>query len=405
MKKISKTSNLLSLIYSMLSTISVYLLSFILADKSKVLFGEFSSFIFLLNIFVSSAGVGIDIQTIRLFIKDKTAQINTYFFIGCILNLWLALLYIIISISLNNLLYIIAFPVVISQFFITYIAGRLQSEKKYLEMSFTFNSINILRLLFMIVILYFEKYPDLKLIIISFTVIHSAFTFYIIYKNRVFFKLTSFNSYIRLTNKNKVYSLGILAIAPFLHMLIYQSDIVILSIYFEPTIIASYSIVVTILTAIYYFPSLIANRYLLSYLLDIGYKRKKNKAKLFHYYNLSCFVLVIFLYFLSKTIFSILFSGKYIESYEIFQLLLIACLFRLLSIPIATSLNTDVLAPKKISIMAFIAIINIIFNFIFVPRYGINFLILSTILTEILLFTSYLTLLKKHEKLHFRSSL
>lgn len=392
----------------MLSTISVYLLSFILADKSKVLFGEFSSFIFLLNIFVSSAGVGIDIQIIRLFIKDKTSEMNVFLSIGVVLNLLLTSLYIIISISLNNLYYVIAFPIIISQFFITYIAGRLQSEKKYLEMSFAFNSINILRLLSIVIILYFDQHPSLDEIIISFSAIHFVFAIYMLYKHRAFLKLSKPNSHPNLLNninKKNIYSLTILAIAPFLHMLIYQSDIVILSIYFEPTVIASYSIVITILTAIYYFPSLIANRYLLSYLLTIGYKKNNQTDKLFYYYNLLCVILIIALFFLSNYIFTFLFSGNYIDSLEIFQFLLIACLFRLLSIPIATSLNADNLAPKKISIMAFVAITNIVFNIIFVPHYGINFLIISTILTEIILFTSYFILFKKHEKLHFDSSL
>ncbi|MBC5788679.1 hypothetical protein [Providencia sp. JUb39] len=393
-----KINNLLSLAYSVLGTISVYSLSFILANQSKYLFGEFSSFIFLLNIFISSAGVGIDIQTARLFVKGEMSKIGVFLFAGTIFNAFLTILYIIISIALNKLSYIYAFPIVVFQFFIIYIVGRLQVEKRFLEMSLIFNSVNIFRLVFLSIALYYYRTVTLNEIIISFLIIHLFFMLFIFFKYKnyfVFGKTRSIKNFLLMVDKNAFTSLSVVAIAPFLHMLIYQSDIIILSANFDPTTIASYSIVITILTAIYYFPSLIANRYILSRLLAIGYNEKKKENKSIYIYNSLCVLLIIFLFSISDFIFKTLFSGKYNDSIYIFQLLLIACIFRLFSIPIATTLNTEKLAPKKIVIMACVAFLNITFNIIYVPRYGIDFLIISTISTEILLFSSYLYLFNR----------
>ncbi|WP_219627145.1 hypothetical protein, partial [Vibrio parahaemolyticus] len=87
---------------SLIGTVSVYLCSFILASESKELFGQYSEFIFLMNIFVASASLSIDIQMVRSQINGEKNFEPYYFQIGLLINLFLSTVYV-FSLSILSL--------------------------------------------------------------------------------------------------------------------------------------------------------------------------------------------------------------------------------------------------------------------------------------------------------------
>ncbi len=382
--------NIISINISILGTLSAYALSWYLAYQSKYLFGEYSNFIFLLNIFLSSAGVGIDIQVIRNKLAFSTFKTKYYLTVGLMLNIILCVLYSLFVIFIGNYHYLFGVLIILIHYLIIYITGMLQSNKKFLSMSIFFNSYNILRFFSILLLVYFTEINiTINLIIYVFLYIHIIILAFIYLKYREYIHF-GFNSRIMFSY---LVALFPLSLAPILHMIIFQSSIIILGCYYPPDVIAKYSIVLTIMMAIYYLPSLIANRYLLSYFISMN-DDKRNYFKIMLPYSLIMLILIIILFFCSNFIFNNFLPANYNSSIYIFKILLFACFFRLLSIPIGTILNTEKTTPLKIKIMAIVALLNVISNATLIPIYGSDIIVTTTILTEILLFLSYSMIFK-----------
>ncbi|EJG1838737.1 polysaccharide biosynthesis C-terminal domain-containing protein [Vibrio parahaemolyticus] len=184
----------------------------------------------------------------------------------------------------------------------------------------------------------------------------------------------------------------LLAIAPVLHMVIYQSDIVILSQSQSVTIVAEYGLALTIVTAIYYFPSLVSNKYMLPYLLKIG-EGDKVERKPVLYYAFFSIVFIFLVFSLTDQIYEWFFV-KYSNSTFILKILLIGVFFRLLSIPLGSALNAERKVKKKIIVMAFVAFFNLLANYIFIPQFGVKAAIYTTVISEIMLFSLYFLIIK-----------
>lgn len=380
---------------SLLGTISVYLCSFLLASESKELFGEYSEFIFLMNIFVTSASLSIDIQMVRSQLKGDKDFEPYYFQIGLVINSILSLVYILVlsAIALDD--YFFSFFIIVSQFVIVFISSIFQIKKLYVYMSIILNLANVLRLIFISFIVFFLDIQDVNYIVNGYIIIHvmvlllSVICFYFVFDD-VKFNLCRFS--INDWSSKRFKGLILLAIAPILHMMIYQSDIVLLSHSQPSVVVAEYGLALTIITGIYYFPSLIFNKYILPYSLEIGNGGRVGYKPILSYFIFSAiFTLIVFI--LSDFMYLLLFT-EYINSVFVLKLLLVGVFFRLLSIPLGSALNAESKIKKKIYTMAFVATFNFILNYIYIPKFGIDAAIYTTILSEIILFSFYLIIIK-----------
>lgn len=379
---------------SLIGTVSVYLCSFILASESKELFGQYSEFIFLMNIFVASASLSIDIQMVRSQINGEKNFEPYYFQIGLLVNFFLSTVYV-LSLSILSLGdYLFSFLIIIFQFVIVFVSGLFQMRKFYIWMSVTLNITNIVRLVFISLVVFYSEFESVSQIVNGYILIH-LFT--------LIFSLLCFCTFFQSENKiyrfvrsdwtaSKFKGLVLLAIAPVLHMIIYQSDIVVLSQSQPVTIVAEYGLALTIVTAIYYFPSLVSNKYMLPYLLKIG-EGDKVERKPVLYYAFFSIVFVFLVFSLTDTVYEWFFA-KYSNSTFILKLLLIGVFFRLLSIPLGSALNAKRKVKKKIIVMAFIAFFNLVANYIFIPQFGVKAAIYTTVISEIMLFSLYSIIIK-----------
>ncbi|MBS9905803.1 polysaccharide biosynthesis C-terminal domain-containing protein [Vibrio alginolyticus] len=379
---------------SLIGTVSVYLCSFILASESKELFGQYSEFIFLMNIFVASASLSIDIQMVRSQISGEKNFEPYYFQIGLLVNFFLSTVYV-LSLSILSLGdYLFSFLIIIFQFVIVFVSGLFQMRKFYIWMSVTLNITNIVRLVFISLMVFYSEFESVSQIVNGYILIH-LFT--------LIFSLLCFCTFFQSENKiyrfvrsdwtaSKFKGLVLLAIAPVLHMIIYQSDIVVLSQSQPVTIVAEYGLALTIVTAIYYFPSLVSNKYMLPYLLKIG-EGDKVERKPVLYYAFFSIVFAFLVFSLTDTVYEWFFA-KYSNSTFILKLLLIGVFFRLLSIPLGSALNAERKVKKKIIVMAFIAFFNLLANYIFIPQFGVKAAIYTTVISELMLFSLYSIIIK-----------
>ncbi|WP_274017905.1 polysaccharide biosynthesis C-terminal domain-containing protein [Vibrio parahaemolyticus] len=379
---------------SLIGTVSVYLCSFILASESKELFGQYSEFIFLMNIFVASASLSIDIQMVRSQINGEKNFEPYYFQIGLLINLFLSTVYV-FSLSILSLgEYLFSFLIIIFQFVIVFVSGLFQMRKFYIWMSITLNVTNIIRLIFVSLVVFNSEFKNVSqivngyILIHLFTLIFSLFCFYFFFHSEN--KIYQFSRENWTVSKFK--GLILLAIAPVLHMVIYQSDIVILSQSQSVTIVAEYGLALTIVTAIYYFPSLVSNKYMLPYLLKIG-EGDKVERKPVLYYAFFSIVFIFLVFSLTDQIYEWFFV-KYSNSTFILKILLIGVFFRLLSIPLGSALNAERKVKKKIIVMAFVAFFNLLANYIFIPQFGVKAAIYTTVISEIMLFSLYFLIIK-----------
>ena len=379
---------------SLIGTVSVYLCSFILASESKELFGQYSEFIFLMNIFVASASLSIDIQMVRSQINGEKNFEPYYFQIGLLINLFLSTVYV-FSLSILSLgEYLFSFLIIIFQFVIVFVSGLFQMRKFYIWMSITLNVTNIIRLIFVSLVVFNSEFKSVSQIVNGYILIHlftlilSLFCFYFFFHSEN--KIYQFSRENWTVSKFK--GLILLAIAPVLHMVIYQSDIVILSQSQSVTIVAEYGLALTIVTAIYYFPSLVSNKYMLPYLLKIG-EGDKVERKPVLYYAFFSIVFIFLIFSLTDQIYEWFFV-KYSNSTFILKILLIGVFFRLLSIPLGSALNAERKVKKKIIVMAFVAFFNLLANYIFIPQFGVKAAIYTTVISEIMLFSLYFLIIK-----------
>jgi O-antigen/teichoic acid export membrane protein len=145
-----------------------------------------------------------------------------------------------------------------------------------------------------------------------------------------------------------------------------------------------------ILNAIYIFPTIIYQKVLAHNILSLIYQQKNailskiiiNVRSLF--IGLSSVIMIV-LYLLSEPIILILFGESYRESILIFQFLLLALPFRLLSISVGTFMSSDFFIKKRMYSEIFITIINILMNIILISHIGLYGAVIVVLITEFLL--------------------
>ncbi|CDT76183.1 membrane hypothetical protein [Vibrio coralliirubri] len=378
---------------SVIGTLSIYLTSFILAKESKDLFGEFSSFIFLINIFMASAGMSVDLQIIRNEVrKVESDNSKEYIKLGLLFNIVLSILYALIVFFQSGSSFVLSSLLILMQFWVIYVSGVLQAKNKFLEMSVVINLANVIRLVSVYILLKLQIIPSVNSIVLLYVIIHVLFVISLVAKyKKYFYGFSDFFEKIKL-ERRQVFNIATISMAPLLNMIIYQFSVVVLSINHSSSELAEYTLALTIITGIYYFPSLLVNRYALAKLLSID-KDNYDRSFVFRYAVLVV-IFLLFAYNLVPFFINFMFEG-YLLSIEYIKLMLFACFFRLFSIPLGACLNVEEKSNAKIMIMALIALINVSFNIILIPDYGFVSAIYISIITEILLLMSYILLFRK----------
>lgn len=278
---------------------------------------------------------------------------------------------------------------VVSQFFINITIALKQVEGSFNKVSviLTFQSFIRLALLLPFVILsnisvnivYFV-YVFSSLIVIVFTYIQIKKTIKVSVEEdcyKISLKQLFLNSY--------PFGIGV-----FLHLIYFQSAILILGKLDSAASAGLYGVAFTILTLAYLVPGVVFQRY---FLPEIHRLTEKGKHKeLMHIFS-NGFMMMLILGVVGTLLFKILsehviyysFGDNYLDSVLILKTLSICILLRYLSSSAGVFLVSGALVVKKNKYMAICAFFNFLLNIILIPSYGIFAAVYVTICSEVIL--------------------
>ena len=179
-------------------------------------------------------------------------------------------------------------------------------------------------------------------------------------------------------------------IGVFLHLIYFQSAILILGKLDSVASAGLYGVAFTILTLAYLVPGVVFQRYFLPQIHQLT-EQGKDKQLMSIFSNGFMMMLIVgiigTLVFmtLSEYIIYYSFGDKYLDSVSILKTLSICILLRYLSSSAGVFLVSGSLVVKKNKYMAICAVFNLLLNIILIPLYGISAAIYVTIASEVIL--------------------
>ena len=188
-------------------------------------------------------------------------------------------------------------------------------------------------------------------------------------------------------------------LAGMLYLLYFQSSVVIVKYLLGNEAAGQYSVMLTIMTAIYLFPSVIYNKLLLP---KIHRWANQDTEKLFKVYKqgnylMLCLGIVIsgLTMFISPYLIPMLFGESYSTVSTLLWYTSIAIPFRFVASSFGAFLVTKQNMKKKVYAMAITAFISIILNVALISVYGLQGAALAVILVDVTLFLFYYILVKR----------
>lgn len=183
------------------------------------------------------------------------------------------------------------------------------------------------------------------------------------------------------------------------YLIYFQSSIILLSYFTDDFSAGLYNVAFIVMTAVYLFPNVIYQRFLLPKLHRLANQNIEELYKIYktgNFFMLATGVLVMFIVWLgSPTFLPILFDYTYRDSIDILMVLAIAIPFRFVASSAGAILVTRQNMRIKVKLMGFCAIANVILNLILIPRYGYFGCALATVLTEFLNMAIYIIYVRK----------
>ncbi|PEQ95865.1 hypothetical protein CN481_02535 [Bacillus sp. AFS006103] len=190
------------------------------------------------------------------------------------------------------------------------------------------------------------------------------------------------------------------AFAGISYLIYNQSDVVILGFFDSDYIVGIYSVAYTALTVIYLFPSTLYQSYLQP---KIHRWIEKDPEKLFSLFLSGNKIMLVvslsimcIVFSFSKILIPIVFGSKYLFSAEVLMVLSFAIPFRFLAISFGSLLVTRNTMKRKFFYQLPGTAINIIINLTCIPFIGIWGAVISTIVTELVLFVLFLIGVNKY---------
>ncbi|EMI1449536.1 oligosaccharide flippase family protein [Proteus mirabilis] len=378
---------LLLLSSSLLSSLLTFITQIYIANQvTPNDFGEFNSNLALIMLLVPFVAMGADTYLLKIYAdkKGNVSEYNSFWAIYFIITLSTSIIiYILFSIKSSILL----FTILASQSLINYISAIYQTKSKYKNLSLIQSLQSIFRFLTLITVSYsvglninlvYYSYFLVSVLIIIICVI-------LILKESEFSKIKNIKN-------NKVYFFQAIpfGLTPLLHLIYFQSDIILIDKLYSSREAGFYSAAFMLITASYILPAVIYQKYLLPYIHK--YNANNDTSSEFKIFKVGAIIIlpisiIIFLiyYYLSPYFVLFIFGEAYSKTQEIMHILAVCIIFRYLSSHVGLFLNAGGLIKVKNKHMLLCALINILFNIIFIPYYGAIAAAYITVITEIIL--------------------
>lgn len=279
---------------------------------------------------------------------------------------------------------------VVSQFFINITIALKQVEGSFNRVSLIITFQSFIRLALLLPLVFFSSvsvssiyniYVLASLIVIAFlyTQIKGTLNSSVVKKeyNEISLKQLFLNSY--------PFGIGV-----FLHLIYFQSAILILGKLDSAASAGLYGVAFTILTLAYLVPGVVFQRYFLPQIHRLTEQGEEEKLMSIFSNGFRLMLIVggvgtlAFITF-SDYIIYLSFGDKYLDSVGILKILSVCILLRYLSSSAGVFLVSGSLVVKKNKYMAICAVFNLLSNIILIPFYGISAAIYVTIASEVIL--------------------
>jgi O-antigen/teichoic acid export membrane protein len=297
----------------------------------------------------------------------------------------------------------------IGQVMIELVATTFQIQQKYTIMALWQLVPNISRLLIVIILLYLYNYNlssvQLSYIYASIGLLFSIIGVYFLY--HFYSKYSPSNPdnnnnlvHTEVNLKTLINNIWPFALSPLLSYIYLQSDIIFLKYMLSNKHAGYYSVSFIVISAILILPSVLYQKYLMS---KYHYWFNYNPSKLIDVYKKLNVILLcsgiffmILTYNLSEEIIYFAFKDNYKKSINLLKALSINLPICFMLYNPGTILLADSLIKLKIKIMICAALLNILLNYLLIPRYGTYGAVIATIASNIILFLLYFRTVRRN---------
>lgn len=382
-------------------------------------YGEFVSALSIISIFSTLAAFGISQYWLKIFGREglvafRWMKYSRYLILFSITSsTLLCLIFIVVTGNDQSIQYtIILLPLIIHTAFYSLLTAIFQLSRQYIKMSVFQTFLPLSKLMVaVLVISYLSK--DLIVISAGYSI---AGLFLTVISTRYYVKFIK-RKIPLLEYENMAYSypketqgfltflkeIGPYGFLGFVYLIYYQIDVFMINTLDSSRNAAYYSIAISMLSAIYVFPTAIYQRYFGPQIHKWIYHDEKKVQAFYNIGNeamiyLSAFI-VLGIGLFGEILVLGIFGREYSFSYEILIFLSLSIPFRLLGNNMGTIFNTGNFVNSKLLIQSLAALINILLNYILLITMGVYGAIIATIFTEFFVWFLFRKIYLKRENL------
>ena len=397
-----------------------FLLQIIIARNLSInSYGEFSAIISFYAIIIPLMSFGIGQFWLREFGKFKISYEFIFpglklFIINIIATFFIICLCVesgLIKTFDYSYLYYLLFLYVLGQSSLDLVYAINQVNGNYTFMSILNTLPNLLRIVGVSVVLLFVNKLNINIVSITYSIVglliliffslffrNLCLKVYAVASKKENLKRPAFNK--KLSVSKLIHEAWPFALGTVFHLIYFQSDIFLLHQLLGSHDAGRYSAMFIIIGASLIIPNVIYQKYLLPKIhkwSNVNTKQLNNVISKGGLLMLSSGLLImLFILFFANNIISILFKELYLDSIGILKIMSINIPLLYLSSNYGVVLFTGNLIKLKISIMGFVALLNIVLNVLFIPKYGVNAALLSTLCCNVFILLSYYFYSKKY---------
>ena len=177
------------------------------------------------------------------------------------------------------------------------------------------------------------------------------------------------------------------------HLIYFQSDIIFVKYLTGSEAAGAYNIASTIMVGVYLLPSTLYQKYLLPKMHRWAHHDREKFSQVYKQGNiilLAIGIIVMFgLWAISSWVIPFLFGEKYQNSIILLNIISVSTPIMFVAFSAGTVLMTKDNMKKKVKIMGVVAVINILFNMLFIPYYGAVGAAVSTVISNLFLLAFY----------------
>lgn len=182
-------------------------------------------------------------------------------------------------------------------------------------------------------------------------------------------------------------------LAAFFHLIYFQSDIILIKYIVGDNQAGIYNVAFTIMVAVYMFPSVLYQKFLLPKLHRWANHDKDKFYEVYRKGNIAMLILgltaMLLVWLLSAWAIPFIFGNEYQDSIFILNILAVSAPIIFVAFSAGATLVTQEHMKLKVKFMGTVALINLVLNFIFIPMYGAVGAAITTVVSNFILLVLY----------------